>query len=239
MQITYETAKTLFISAKNKEKGKKIANNTYIIKINDHTYGIKLHDTNVVILYSNGGLILNSSGWKTQTTKDRINYALTPKNLQITSKRGEWYIEDVLFFDKMEIYNTGDIEQNPIQQKMEIAKKKVDKMVSAYIKGFVEDMMINGLEYPSDGDCWYCRLFKSNDVDHLISHMTEKYYVPSLLWNTILEQGYPNPTLIWDIIKNDLDETTPPYKKVVPYHAKRALTKYFRKRKNTLIQEMI
>src|SRR5258708_1370256 len=76
---------------------------------------IRLHETDIV-RKRNGYVILNSGGWKTVTTKDRMNDHL-PAGYRLFSDHGQWYVapwrgswetlkrERVPFFDGMAIPN--------------------------------------------------------------------------------------------------------------------------------------
>ena len=80
----------------------KIGNNTYRIDTKDG-YKVRLHDTDV-IEYKGNTVILNSGGYRTNTTKDRINKYL-PQNITLLQKNFEWYVrkndETVPFTDNM------------------------------------------------------------------------------------------------------------------------------------------
>lgn len=69
-------------------KSKKLANNTYCIR-NEDSIGIRLHQTNVITYFPNGRVVLNSGGYKTATTKDRINQ-FSP--FRINQDKGIWYV---------------------------------------------------------------------------------------------------------------------------------------------------
>jgi hypothetical protein len=71
-----------------KSKITKIDNNTYKYDI-DNGYKIRLHDTDI-ITYQNGYYTLNSGGWYSRTTKERLN-KYTP--FWIYQKNYEWYID--------------------------------------------------------------------------------------------------------------------------------------------------
>ena len=90
--MNFTEAKKLFDTARNKETGKPIANNTRLIKIDDETYAIRLHDTNVVTFHKNGKITLDSGGWRTHTTKERMNDAISEHNFNIIQDKGLWYI---------------------------------------------------------------------------------------------------------------------------------------------------
>lgn len=100
----------------------------------------------------------------------------------------------------------------------------LDLMIDEYIKGFSNHVLINGLAEKSDekktwevvkvskpltpgpGDCWACFFGSSSNeplgVKHLLEHMEEKYYVPSLLWTAIVE-SYKSPGFIWRYISSE------------------------------------
>jgi len=87
---------------------KKLANNTYKIDT-EELEAIRLHDTNI-LTYEHDYIILNSGGFHTPTTKDRINKYL-PKGVYIFQKDFDWYVEDKRdgttkdFYDGMKIAN--------------------------------------------------------------------------------------------------------------------------------------
>jgi hypothetical protein len=70
--LTYNEAKKLFDSARNKDAGKPLENNTRLMKRGD-SYAIRLHRTDIVLIHADGSYTLNTGGWNTRTTKDRLN----------------------------------------------------------------------------------------------------------------------------------------------------------------------
>ena len=168
-------------------------------------------------------------------TKDRINTALRDQGVQITANKGLWYIGGSIFYDGMTIKD-GIVLNPQIPQDMELYKKQVDKLVKAYIDGFVDHIVENGLEEPTGGDCWACHL-KTEDgrkdpmgIDHYLSHFTEKYYVPSLFFNALLEKKYGDLPFIWEMMKSNVE-----FRKT---EGRAILTKYFRARKLALAEEL-
>lgn len=94
---------------KNRES-KKIANNTYLLRIDDGTIGVKLHKTIIIKFLASGVTILNSGGWKTITTKSRMNDLI--EGYRIYQKKHEWFVhklgepwgvEDAKYFDGMDL----------------------------------------------------------------------------------------------------------------------------------------
>jgi len=74
-----------------KSKMQKVDNNTYKIDT-DTGYKIRLHDTDI-IEYNDNKIILNSGGYQTKTTRDRINKYL-PAEYHLSQKNFEWFILD-------------------------------------------------------------------------------------------------------------------------------------------------
>jgi hypothetical protein len=94
--LTYEDAAQMMKAARNGRR--KLGNNTYLEErrfpgVHDAScipsYAVRLHDTDVVTLHPDGSQTLNSGGWRTVTTKDRINaYSIAG----VWSERGEWKV---------------------------------------------------------------------------------------------------------------------------------------------------
>ncbi len=195
--MNYQEAEKEFSKARSKEKGKKLANNTYLVKT-EHGFGVKLHDT-IVVEIRPCVYILKTGGWLTQTTKERIN-AFSPA--RISQSKSIWYVGSGLYTDGMEI----DLEGNPVNEtsqdeveKTEKAKRKLDRETSKFIKNFMTHIQENGMDVPDNGDCWFCALedkqgntmgdlFKN--VSHIHEHMKEGYFVPSMLYHAMKEHGY-------------------------------------------------
>lgn len=54
---------------------------------------VYLHNTPVVTFYPNGSTVLESGGWQTVTTKERINRYLPP-GVSLSQERFLWYVQD-------------------------------------------------------------------------------------------------------------------------------------------------
>jgi hypothetical protein len=83
----------------------KLANNTYLIKHEDGSYGIKLHKTEVVVFEPSGKIILNSGGWDTLTTRARITdyspfraWRHYGRTFIWHPSRGHFWFEDGMYF---------------------------------------------------------------------------------------------------------------------------------------------
>lgn len=85
---SYVESASLYLLAK---KGRvKLAHCTYLVFVNNN-YGVKYHNTDVVIYNPNSTFTLNSGGYRTQTTKRRIN-KYSPA--VVVQQKGIWYLCD-------------------------------------------------------------------------------------------------------------------------------------------------
>jgi hypothetical protein len=221
-----------------------------IVRRDDNTIAIRYQQTDVVTYRADGTIILNSGGWKTVTTKARINEYT---RVRLYADKGQWFIAAApasLYYDGMAINNDGQPLTPQFPSKSDVQKKRaLDKAISTYIKGFANDITENGLKDPDSGDCWGCLMHVANEpkveqgsfrrqnmptphgriepmgIDHYFGHFEEKYYVPSLLMNAIQAAGYVNPGVIWHMIKSRKDGD----------HAARILRGYFSKMKPALL----
>jgi hypothetical protein len=75
---------------KNVESAEKVDNNTYEVTYKDGCRAIRLHRTDVVTFRPDGKFAINSGGWQTRVTKNRINkYCRT---IQVWALKGKWYV---------------------------------------------------------------------------------------------------------------------------------------------------
>lgn len=67
---------------------------TAVIRYSNEVH-IKYHSTSVAVFLSDGDIWLNSGGWRTTTTKRRINAALNGTGWRVWQDGGVWYIGKV------------------------------------------------------------------------------------------------------------------------------------------------
>ena len=201
--FSYSEAREMLKRGKNGQK--KLANNTYLHSVDEKTVAVRLHDTDIVTIHSNGRYTLNSGGWHTSTTKDRIN-GYSPA--RVFARKGVWYLtvngQEYGFKDGITVDGNGKVVSGAANLgKEEALKAKLDKMVAKYIKGFCESVaQAKELEAPSGGDCWGCALgvlgSKPTDlplgIDHILEHFKESYYVPSLVMRACGKDANPGMT---------------------------------------------
>lgn len=169
---------------------KKIGHNTYLQR-NHSVIDAIYHSTAVVTYSPNGTMQASTGGWQTVTTKDRLNQLLPAR---VWSERGSWYTTGgTRFFDGIRFSDSGQV-LNPLPmedlQRVDKYNKEMKKSIKEYINGYIDELAIDGLPMPSNGDCWYCIGMMPDSTDHLLGHLDEKYYVPSLAVNALRETGY-------------------------------------------------
>lgn len=241
--LTYAKAEALHAKARNKGRGKVLDHNTWLVK-RDGYYAVVLHKTAIVKIYPKDVYELNSGGWHTMTTKERIN-RFSP--ICLFANKGLWYFDGYVFEDGIKVDKNGKpIGKVVSLDDIEAKKNGLDKAVSAFIKCFCDDLKKNGMKDPSAGDCWLCgMLSKAGDytnVDHLISHMEEDYFVPRLLfeavsehvrgrsWQGAMPDGKAEQCIAtrWHIMKIDVRYRS--------REASAALRRYFMNRKSELLK---
>lgn len=140
-------------------RSKKAARNTVQYWLVDGTECIKYHDTVVVMKAPDGVITLNSGGFRTVTTKDRIEeYG----HVSITQRNGIWYMPDGSeFYDGIQVViepvKEGEYRRRCkiISDVKEADDSKVKKM-KARIKKYCNIITPKKLPYPDNGDCWFC-----------------------------------------------------------------------------------
>lgn len=78
----------------------KIGHNTYLERLPDGNFGVRLHATIILEVRADGSYRLNSGGHQTVTTKDRLN---TFGPVHIHAKKQIWYAGSERFVDGMVI----------------------------------------------------------------------------------------------------------------------------------------
>lgn len=223
MAMTYEEAREMIRRTGTRNGRRKLENNTYLIGVPEggaQRYAIRLHDTDVITLHPDCSYTLNSGGWRTVTTKDRINrYA----PVSVASDRGAWYVYPrrgdwdtrYPFADGMRLIPNGNgwkVEGAGLDETA--IRRDLSRQIRTYVDGFAAWAVKNGLPDPGPGDCWGCALTVAKPdttgkapwgqdkvtkpgadmpfgVDHIFEHFREKYYVPSLLWRAEQRRGDP------------------------------------------------
>jgi len=236
--LTYEEARKLLGT----RESKKLARNTWLREEKGNMV-IRFWETDVIVIDPKNEYTLNSGGYKTFTTKDRLN-TFSPAN--VGQDKGLWYVYNymhdkpkVLFADGIRVDSSGKVLSGQGDDTMPKLMRKVDRMVSKYIAGYAAYVMKNGLEEDTRGDCFGCcmkdvtgEVTEGMGYDHYLSHFAEKYYVPSILLKAVEEMGYGNPGIVWGMMKHGIAQGRE------PYDLKRVLRRFFRTRKQGIVEEL-
>ncbi len=152
---------------------------------------IRFHNTDVLVMHDNGGFELNSGGYRTTTTKERINNYI-PGGWGIYSDKGVWYLTNrtkgktVPFDDGITVGPRGGITGEGCVSKVLTLKKKVKDYCKAL-------STFPGLPIPGPGDCWICMMFNKDGKPNnrcLLSHLDEKYIHGTLIVNAMRWRGF-------------------------------------------------
>jgi len=121
------------------------------------------HDTDIITYQPSGSVIIDTQGWHTSTTKERLNnYLPIIRNnrwsQRIYQEDSIWYIEDgyrnsLVFADGMKLLPDGTIEGAgpPVGQ-----LKKLNKEILKYSRNYIKALFAGKVGKPGPGDCWYC-----------------------------------------------------------------------------------
>jgi hypothetical protein len=177
----------------------KVAGRTYAHLRDDGSIDVVLYETTIVTYRKNGDVVLNSGGHRTMTTKDMINMLLPP-SWSVWTHVGVWYIgngnrygQNVLkpyaFADGVTIQKNGKI----TNAGSIAAAEKLARDVRKYVDAYMDALFAGEVKAPSGGDCWMCCMKTTDGAtlgekahdDHILGHIEDKYFVPSLLARAI------------------------------------------------------
>tara|TARA_R110002074_G_scaffold114680_1_gene245157 strand:- start:3795 stop:4208 length:414 start_codon:yes stop_codon:yes gene_type:complete len=109
--MNWNEAKELMTTARDKTKGKPIGNNTRLYfesAWKEKHYDIRLHGNVIMQIYKHH-IELSDGGWRTVTTKARLNEHL-PQGFYVFQKNWEWFIQDMnTNADEPLVYPFGDV----------------------------------------------------------------------------------------------------------------------------------
>jgi len=200
-----------------------IANNTRVIKRTPTTIAIKLHNTDIITFFENGSIQLNTDGWKTVTTKDRMSRFL-PTGINVYSEKFLWYLsynkKRYLYEDHMIITHDGHITNangNAIKEHSKAKEKKKRnqlKKIDNYIRKFMEALQSGKVPAPGYSDCWVCQAHNGQPIADKMSTLKLIDGQPELIpfnekpwtYDCIrghIKENYFVPTLLINAIKSE------------------------------------
>ncbi len=204
MNTTYPSSWTDANATLGTRSTRKLDNHTYLQRRSPDAIAVKLHDTDIVTYYADGTTVLDSGRWQTPTTKDRMNQAISPP-LRIWQEQRTWYLGNApdcwtdagkrfVFADGLTIHPDGTVSNTG-----QAPDTKTLRQVRKYARDFASAFANGKIPAPNNGDCWFCLMRTADNktlgevthhADHILSHIEEKYYVPSLLMRAF-EQYQP------------------------------------------------
>ena len=238
--MLYAEAREMLKRGRNGQR--KYANNTYMRLVGEDVH-VRLHNTDVVVIHPDDSMTLDSGGWRTPTTKERICSIIGWKVGVISQDKGLWYYlphgigwQDkekwVMFADGLTIAASGKVISGAGDlATVEAAKRKVDKFVKKYIDGFVKHVEKNGMQYPVDESASFVGLRR------LVQDMSSCHYPGLLLWHATVDRRYGKPDFVYQMHMMGLAKEGRDKRHDLEW-VRDVLRSFFRKRKTALMEEM-
>lgn len=188
---------------------RKVANNTVAIRRGDDI-AIQQHETDVLTFHADRPKVTyNTGGWYTVTTKVRLN-TFGPEGWRVTQSAGVWTLQSpglngarqvFRFWDGMTLDPVSETIVNesdgPDFDGIDRFNKRTRNLITSYVRGLTDSIITELVDNPTGGDCFYCLASDPfGDVEHLESHLRERYYMTSLVFNAYKSRGYSDPGLV-------------------------------------------
>lgn len=192
MNLNYSRARAILNSARDQDAGKPLENNTRLFA-RGVDYAVRLHNTDVVTIHPDDSVTLNSGGWLTVTTKDRWK-EYSPG--RVYSDRGAFTLYfaggEYPYADGITMHPDGSVTGAGAQDSAKQARK-LRAESARYAKDYVSALYAGEVGLPDAGDCMFCSMFDRGaarpGADHMLAHIEESYFVPSLAWNALKRSG--------------------------------------------------
>jgi hypothetical protein len=220
-----------------------VERNTFAFTRPDGAEVVRLHMTDIVTRTPDGRTRLDSGGWRTMTTKDRMNTHAAP--YVVHSRAGVWYVSErgaqwspegrsVPFYDGIVLPDAFDPQSKAARcaAKALTEQTQMKAQLGHYLKRL---RALPELPLPHSGDCWLC-LMRSADGeswgdsvgaadrhDHLRSHLAEGYIHGSLILNALREKGWTDTGIRLAFASRPQDSLRQRVARAVADHFKRRL----------------
>lgn len=186
------TEPTTYTSALEVLKGRqsrKIGNNTYLQVRDDSTIAVKYHETDIVTYRSDSSITLDSDGWQTYTTKERM-HRYTP--FRVSQSQSEWTVTtdcgEYAYADGITFYSDGTLLSGEGTPSEAAQRKALRKAINAFARRAGEQN-----PQVTSGDCLFCQWGAASANGCLQSHLDEDYIHGSLVYRALQWRGYPQP----------------------------------------------
>lgn len=230
LPTVYRNALALLGARKNATQ-KKIANNTVARKTEDGSIAICLHNTDIITFRPDGRVTVNTSGFRTKTTKARINSFLPSPFPRLYQAKGVWH------WTGAGVYADGDTfgprgalltkaGKNDEAKRIADLTKRINKYAALCAKSLP-------LPMPSGGDDWFSAFRTedgktlgeaTNNTSHLESNMEENYVVPSLVLRAL------EATNAGDLVKAATFGKCPGFVETARHYVKTSVRRYMKAR---------
>jgi len=201
-----ESKKQMLDGVEGVKTAKVVGRSTLRIEYTDGREAVRLHHTDITTKYPDGRVVLNSGGWMTPTTKERLAFGL-PDGWRVYQENKVWYLYRANGI--VDPWKSKEIVKYPFRDGITIhpdnavtdagpdAKQfaALDKKIRKYVTGYVEKLFSGEMGTPGGGDCRTCSTQvvgeegswgeSSKDKSHLLNHFDEDYYVPSMVCNAV------------------------------------------------------
>jgi hypothetical protein len=166
-----------------------VARNTRLVRHEDHI-GLRLHDTEVVKYHRNGDVSLDSGGWLTPVTKERMHRFT---DAFVGSTKGRWHVtwgsRTVPFANGMVLHPDGSVSGIPSDEEVaaqDAANKAARDDIARFLKGITPARIVAAFDNMG-GDCILCRV---GDTSCLALHVEEDYLHGTLMMRALEAKGF-------------------------------------------------
>tara|TARA_R100000306_G_C4367031_1_gene138162 strand:- start:499 stop:1416 length:918 start_codon:yes stop_codon:yes gene_type:complete len=204
----YKTAKRCLKTARSQDKGKPLYRNTRLWWRGSDV-AVQYHNTDIILLKRKGQVVLNDGGWRTATTKSRLNEFSDPF---IWSEKGTWYFslgkEDYIWNTPITIKdgeviksdssgygmfsqkkNDGGLLRNTVEpwRNHSVAQQKA---IRGYALAY-KNRALSGVLKAQCPNCFRGDMTSQQWKDHLRGHLKDKVYPRELGIRIIREWMHP------------------------------------------------
>lgn len=211
---SYDTLAALLAATRGPGRGtrRKLANNTYAVRVSPGAIAVRLHTTNILTHHDTGAVVYDTGGWYTYTTKDRMN---TYGPLRVWSDGGVWYAstyaadhEPAVYADGMTASPSPDgygwVVTGAGTHDDTTRARATRRAIRAYAALYASADR-SALADAAGGDCFLCRETTTGamlgdavgDHEHLREHIREGYVMAHLLIAALRECGYREPAAMF------------------------------------------
>jgi len=180
---------------------RKLTHNTYLVRRSDDTIAVLLHETDIVTFQRSGDVMLDSGGWLTPVTKDRMNRYC---DAMVGSTKGVWHVTwgstDHGFADGMVLHPDGSVSGGGDLRAAAKANAERNAAIATFVGGITPERIVKAFTNMG-GDCLYCQWETTTDC--AATHVEEDYFHGHLAYRAIKAKGFPNPDLIMSVVLSE------------------------------------